>query len=129
MHTYSFEKLEVYQLSLQFSTMLRPLLLSFPSEERFGLTSQLRRSADSISANLAEGSGRASVADRAHFTNIAYSSGLETINHLNLALRLQFVDDSGYQYLREQIEKILNKLNALYKHQLKEGQNLKNMVK
>lgn len=127
-HLYAFEKLEVYQLAVQYSVMLGSVLNGFPPEEKYGLTSQLRRSAYSISANVAEGSGRASSADRAHFTNIAYCSALETISHLNLAVQLQYIRPEIYDELRSAMEKIANKLNALYKYQLKEGKNLKQIV-
>lgn len=127
-YLYAFEKLEVYQLAVQYSLELRPVLASFPSEEKYCLTTQLRRSAYSISANVAEGSGRASSADRAHFTNIAYCSALETINHLNHAVKQQYISTEVYDELRAEIEKIANKLNALYKYQLKEGKNLKTII-
>jgi len=82
-HIYAFEKLDVYQLALSLSIEIRTLVKSFPKEEQFDLTRQLKRATDSISSNLAEGSGRSSNLDQAHFTNMAYASGLEVINHLN----------------------------------------------
>lgn len=127
-HLYAFEKLEVYQLAVQYGVSLAPILLDFPPEEKYSLTSQLRRAAYSISANIAEGSGRASPADRAHFTNIAYCSASETISHLNLALQLLYISPEVYDEFRSAMEKIANKLNALYKYQLKEGKNLKTIV-
>lgn len=72
-HVYGFEKLEVYQLSRKFRIEIKLLSKSFPSDEKFELTSQIRRSSSSIATNLAEGSGRASSMDQAHFTNISYS--------------------------------------------------------
>ncbi len=90
-HKYSFEKLQVYQEALDFCVEIRKITESFPKEEKYGLTSQLKRSADSIGANLAEGSGRSSNYDQAHFTNIAFGSALETIHHLNLALQCDFI--------------------------------------
>lgn len=129
MYTYSFEKLDVYQRSLRFSVKLRAILASFPQEERYGLTSQLRRAADSIPANIAEGSGRASAADQAHFTNMACSSALEVINHLNLAFLLGYIKHEDYQNKRFALDEIINKLNALYRFQLNNNKSLKNKVK
>lgn len=128
-HIYAFEKLDVYQLSLDLSVRIRKIVKLFPKEEQYELTRQLKKSVDSISSNLAEGSGRSSNYDQAHFTNIAYSSGLESINHLNLASRLAYIDEELYTQLRAEIDKILLKINALYKHQVRTNSNLKRLTK
>src|SRR5262245_38206792 len=57
---------------------------TFPEEERFGLTSQLRRRSVSISFNIGEGSSRSSVADFSRFSEIAYGSLLESVSELNI---------------------------------------------
>ena len=124
-HTYGFEKLEVYIAAKKLSVRIRPLLLNFPREERYELTSQLKRAVDSISSNLAEGSGRASTIDQAHFTNMSYTSGLEVVNHLSLALSLGYIDYDIYESLRVEVDTIQRQLNALYKYQLNRKQNLK----
>ena len=115
-HIYAFEKLDVYQLALSLSIEIRTLTRSFPKEEQFDLTRQIKRATDSISSNLAEGSGRSSNLDQAHFTNMAYASGLEVINHLNLSFQLNYIAEGDYGKLRLSIDEILNKLNGLYKY-------------
>ncbi len=105
---------EIYELSRD-----------FPKEEMFGLSSQLRRAATSISANLSEGSGRASNLDKANFTNMAYTSALEIIDHLVGALDLHYIEEDKYCDLRNFIDQIINKLNALYRYQLKDEVSLK----
>ena len=127
-HVYAFEKLEVYQLALRFSVALKPVLAGFPDDERYSLTAQIRRSAYSVAANVAEGSGRASPADRAYFMNIAFCSALETINHLNIAKELKYISAEVYKQHRMEMEEITNKLNALYKYQIKQGKNLKQTI-
>lgn len=124
----SFEKLDVYQKARVFKKEIKMLTRTFPKEERFGLISQLDRSASSISANLAEGSGRASNLDQAHFTNVSYASGLECIDHLNSALDLNYIDEMVYDKLRTQLDAILGKLSALYKSQLRNKKNLKKRI-
>lgn len=124
-HIYSFEKLEVYQLARKMKIEIRGISSSFPSHERFELTSQIRRSTDSISSNLAEGSGRASNFDQAHFTNIAYSTALETIDHLNTAIDMQYISLEVYEGLRVKLDEIINKLNSLYKFQIANKDTLK----
>ena len=127
-HIYSFEKLEVYQLARKFKIDIKLMSQSFPKEERFDLTSQINRSSASISANLAEGSGRSSNFDQAHFTNISYSTGLETIDHLNTALDMKYVKEEKYTELRIKLDAILNKLNSLYKYQINNKETLKKKV-
>ncbi len=124
-HIYSFEKLDVYKLARQLKMDIRKISMDFPKSERYGLTSQLRRAVDSISANIAEGSGRASNFDQAHFTNISYSSALETIDHLNTAIDMKYIDQVTYEKTRIQIDEISNKLNSLYKYQLGNKETLK----
>jgi len=64
---------------------------AFPAEERYGLTSQLRRAAVSVVSNLAEGCARTSRKDQAHFTQLAYSSLMEVLCQLVLAQDLGFL--------------------------------------
>ena len=71
---FRFEKLDVWQKSVEFADRVYAVTKSFPSDERFGLTSQMRRAAVSISSNIAEGSGGSSDKDFAHFLEIAYGS-------------------------------------------------------
>jgi four helix bundle protein len=127
-YIYSFEKLEVYQLARKYKIDIKLTSRLFPKEERFELISQINRSSASISANLAEGSGRASNFDQAHFTNMSYATGLETIDHLNTALDMKYIDEKEYEALRIKLDSILNKLNALYKFQINNKEILKKKV-
>ena len=127
-HIYSFEKLEVYQLARKFKIDIKKTSRLFPKEERFELISQINRSSSSISANLAEGSGRATNVDQARFTNISYASGLETIDHLNTAIDMEYINEDKYTTFRIQLDAILNKLNALYKYQMNNKESLRKRV-
>ena len=69
---FGFEKLDVWQKAIEFADNIYGLTANFPSDERFGLTSQLRRAAVSISSNVAEGSSRSSKVDFARLVEIAY---------------------------------------------------------
>lgn len=86
---FRFEKLTVWQSARRLSGEIYTVTQDFPKEELFGLTSQPRRAAVSISANIAEGSGRNSDADFAHFLEMAYGSAME------LAALLHVATDSG----------------------------------
>ena len=127
-HIYSFEKLDVYIVARKFKIEIKMMSRLFPNEERFDLTSQINRSSASISANIAEGSGRSSNFDQAHFTNISYTSALETIDHLNTALDMNYINMEKYTELRINLDSILNKLNALYKFQINNKDTLKKRV-
>jgi four helix bundle protein len=116
MYTYGFEKLDIWQLSRQLVKNIYQLTKTFPNEEKFGLTSQLRRAAISISSNIAEGNTRSSKKDKAHFLEIAYSSLMEVLNQLILAVDLEFIKKEDLLPLRELINEISNKTNSLRKN-------------
>src|SRR5690625_6021740 len=78
-----FEKLNVWQNSRRFSVKVYHLTSGFPKEEKFGLTSQIRRAAISISGNIAEGMSRNTNKDKVRFLNIAFASAIETLNFLD----------------------------------------------
>ena len=117
-YIYSFEKLEVYKLSMVFRVNIRVLLKKFPANERYELISQLKRAADSIGTNLAEGSGRSSNFDQAHFTNMSFSSAMEVVDHLNTALDMNYISKEEYEDTRLELDRITFMLNSLYKFQL-----------
>lgn len=118
MYTYSFEKLEVWRESKELSKSIYRITKSFPEEEKFGLTSQLRRASVSICSNIAEGSARKTRKDRAHFTVLAFSSAVEVLNQIILVFEMEFISEDEYFLLRKKIESITNKLNALRNHHL-----------
>lgn len=115
MHQYGFEKLKVWQNSRELTKQIYMLTKNFPAEEKFVFTTQMRRSALSVSSSIAEGSSRVSSRDQAHFYNTAYSSALELINQLNLAYDLEFITSEEYQETRLAIEHITNQINSLRK--------------
>ena len=117
-YTYTFEKLEVWQLSRSFVKELYEITKSFPKDEQYGLTSQIRRAAVSISSNIAEGSSRLTTKDKAHFTMIAFSSTMEVINQLIIACDLGYISSETLMALKEKLSKLTNKLNAYHKAQL-----------
>ncbi|MEO1033087.1 MAG: four helix bundle protein [Bacteroidota bacterium] len=118
MKIYSFEKLDVWQESIALVKIIYSLTESFPIDEKFGLTSQLKRATVSISSNLAEGTSRATPKDKAYFTTIFFSSAMEVLNQLIISKDLGFISENDYILARNKIEKITNMLNALRNYQL-----------
>ena len=86
---------------------------SFPREEIYSLTSQLRRAAYSVPANIVEGSSRESKKDYLHFLYIARGSLAETRYFVHLSHRLQYLDDEGYRALTVQTDEALRVLAGL----------------
>ena len=125
MYTFSFEKLEVWIESKEFSKSIYEITSKFPEAEKFGLISQLRRASISISSNIAEGSARKSYKDKAHFTSMAFSSAVEVLNQLIISFELNFISEADYITLREKLESITNKLNSLRNYQIDKSNEIK----
>jgi four helix bundle protein len=88
-----FQDLTVWQRAMELSEAVYNLTKSFPKEEIYGLTSQLRRASVSIASNIAEGRGRATDRDFKQFLNIARGSNYEVHTQLLLAKRLRIGDE------------------------------------
>ena len=121
MRSFSFERLDVWNKSRILTKEIYLLSSKFPIEEKFGLTNQIRRASVSISSNLAEGSSRHSSKDQARFTEIAYGSLMEVLNHLITAQDLNFINNTPVEKLRPLVEEISNKLNRLRESQIRRG--------
>jgi len=116
---FNFEKLDVWQSAIDFADAIYRATREFPADERFGLTSQLRRSSVSIAANIAEGNGRFSKKDYVRFLEISYGSLMETISHLAIAHRQQILDETAYGDLYRHAERLARMLSGLRASQLK----------
>ena len=86
-----FKRLIVWQRSMELTAEVYALSKRFPAEERFALTDQLRRAVVSIPSNIAEGCGRSSNKDYAHFLSIARGSLYETMTQLQIAVNLGYI--------------------------------------
>ncbi len=113
MFTYPFERLEVWQLAINLTTSIYGCTNNFPVREHYGLSQQLRRAAVSIASNLAEGSGRISKKDQAHFFSMAYSSLMEVLNQLIIAQRIGYLDEVDLSSIRSAIEILSRKIASL----------------
>lgn len=117
-YQFAFEKLKVWHNSRELILDIYKVTNTFPKEERYCLTDQLRRAVISVASNLAEGSSRTSSKDQAHFTNLAYSSLMEALNQLYIAIDLNYISHEIFTELKTKISGIANQLNALRNSQL-----------
>jgi four helix bundle protein len=115
MKEFSFEKLDVWKRSKDFTVKLYKATDSFPGAEKYGLTSQIRRAAVSVSSNIAEGSSRKTAKDQRRFYVIAFSSAIEVLNQMILSHELRFLNEMDYKELRKELETITAMLNSLNK--------------
>ena len=109
----SFRDLTVWQQSMLLVEEVYSLSASFPRDERFGLTVQLRRAAVSVPANIAEGKRRKHQRAQLNHLDIALGSQAEVEVHLELARRPGFVDSANYQRVQSRVEQVGRMLNGL----------------
>lgn len=120
MKEYYFERMEVWKAARSFTKDIYIATKEFPIEEKYGMTSQIRRASVSIVLNIAEGMSRKTDKDKARFINMAYGSAIEVINCLILSNDFEFLTDEEYKALRLKMEHITNQLNSLYRALTKE---------
>jgi len=109
-----FEKLAVYQKAVDFADQVTAMTEHFP-RGYFFLSNQLNRAALSIAANIAEGNGRFTKADRKNFFGIARGSVQECVPLLELTLRRGLIEPTGHQALKLDLEEIARMLSGLIK--------------
>lgn len=110
---FRFEKLDAWQYAVDLADVIYQVSRSFPSDERFGLTNQIRRASVSISANIAEGSGRISDRDNLRFVEIAYGSLMEVVSHATIAHRQKFLSDDSHQDIYQRADRLARILSGL----------------
>lgn len=108
-----FEKLEVWQLGVELVKETYSLIRDFPDDEKYGLSSQLKRASVSIPANIAEGYGRYHYMEKVKFYLNARGSLFELRSHLLIAKELNLIDKTKLEKLLSFINKLGVKLNNL----------------
>jgi four helix bundle protein len=115
MHVRDYTKIEAWKMADDLAVEVYQATKTFPKEEVYGLTSQLRRSGYSVAANIAEESARESLKDYLHFLYIARGSLTETQYFLHLACRLAYLDDSAHVPLAKTVKSTFARLHGLIK--------------
>jgi len=111
----SVEDLDVFKLSHEMALAIYVLTKNFPEEEKFGLTSQMRRAAYSVPMNLVEGANRLNSREYRQFVGIAKGSAGEVTYQLLLARDLKYIDEKTYDSYRSSYDRIAQMLTGLAK--------------
>lgn len=109
----SYRDLLVWQKSMDWTVKIYKITTSFPNEERYGLTSQLRKSSSAIPSNIAEGFGRKTTKDYLRFLNIALASSYEALTQIELSFRIGYISKTIFDELLKEGEEIGKMLNGL----------------
>jgi len=111
----NYRELIAWQKAMELAEAVYQVTKAFPRDETYGLASQLRRAAVSIPSNVAEGQGRRSTKEFAHFLGVAYGSLQETETQIVLASRLGYLQDGQETELLEQTAEVGKLINGLTK--------------
>ncbi|HZJ74813.1 MAG TPA: four helix bundle protein [Perlabentimonas sp.] len=109
----SFVEMPVWQNAHKLSIEVYQVTVNLPRSEDYGLTSQIRRSSNSISANISEAFGRKTRKDKAHFYSIARGSAFETQNHLLYGNKIEYFEDDFTKRLIDEYSLLIFDLNKL----------------
>jgi four helix bundle protein len=110
-----FRQLRVWEDAHSLTLTIYQITQNFPKEELFALTSQMRRASSSVPTNIAEGCGRETSKDYAHFLQIAVGSSFELDYQILLAKDLNYIDEKKYLELNDKVDKIKRQLAILIK--------------
>jgi len=109
---FRFEGLEIFHVAVDFSVSVHEMVKKFPAEERFDLTSQSRRAANSVVLNIAEGSGRGTKRDFSRFLDLALGSTFETVACFFLAKRQGYISNDELEQIKRDGELLSKRINA-----------------
>ncbi len=106
-------RLQAFKLAQDVAVAIYGATRNFPSEERYGLSAQMRRCALSVASNIVEGSARISIADYIRFLNIAYGSACELHFQVSFSRKLGFLMGKHAQSLQANCDELARVLNGL----------------
>lgn len=110
---FNFRKLNVYYQSLDLVELVYEKVGQFPKEEKYALGDQLRRAVVSVPSNIAEGVGRGTDKEKAHFISMAYSSLMEVLCQMEIAYRVNYINEDELKKVEERIETVAKMLSGL----------------
>ena len=107
------QRLDLWKRSIEFVVAIYCLTDQFPHEEKFGLTSQLRRAAVSVAANIAEGAAKTSTKDFRRYLSNSQGSTSEIETELMIALRLNYLDEADFRILSKDLDDVGRMITGL----------------
>ena len=113
MDIFSYRNLRVYQGAMQLVTSIYNTLKSFPVEERYALSDQLRRAVVSVPSNLAEGLSRYSRKEQLHYVELSYGSLMEVMCQMEISYNLGYVNEDGFKAIEADVIVIAKQLSGL----------------
>jgi len=113
--SFKFEELKVWQKSLELTLMIHDLTLRFPKDELYILTSQIKRAADSVSLNIAEGSTGQTDAEFNKFLGYALRSAIEVVSCLHIGLKRNIISKADFENNYNLTSEIIKMIQALRK--------------
>lgn len=116
----NFRNLNVWNKAVELATNVYQMTENFPKTERYGLTSQMRRSAVSISSNIAEGAGRESKKEFSQFLNISTGSCYELETQLRISQNLRFLSDAEFEKITDELVDIQKMIFSLRQSLMKQ---------
>lgn len=119
-----FQNLIVYQQAKELVKLIYAVIKKFPSDERYALCDQLRRSVISIPSNIAEGMGRMAEKEQGHFINIAYGSLMEVLAQVDIAKDLEYITTEEYSEIDTMVNEIGKMLSSLRAKRIPNASNL-----
>ena len=110
---HNFKNLKIWQLGIELIMEVYAISKQFPTEERYGLTTQVNRSALSVPSNIAEGSGRGTNKDFANFLSIAIGSLYELETQIIVARQLNFIKEEQFNKLSKMVNELEKMINGI----------------
>ena len=112
---HDFTEMPIWIKAMNIAVQVFELSSNLPRTEDYGLTSQIRRSAESISANIAEGFGKSSINDKGKYYEIAKGSAFETKSHLYYGQKVGYFNENTINLLLEELNATIFEINKLKK--------------
>jgi four helix bundle protein len=109
---FKFEKLVIWQLAIEMANNIHLMTRSFPKEEMFSLTSQIKKAADSVALNIAEGSTGQSNPEQQRFLGYAQRSGIEVVSALYLAIKREYITKEIFDIRYNELDSLIKKIQA-----------------
>ena len=112
---HDFRKVRAWQSNRQLTVDVYRITRTFPADERFGLVSQIRRAVVSVGANIAEGCGRHSDADKLRFLQMSFASSTELLHHLITSTDLGYLQPDAFGSLESKLDVVRSQLYGFIK--------------